>query len=184
METRQTTILITWGYFARRVVGYDTGLDGVLEWMTLSESTKEQVEIVRKTREIFKKTGVIPDPNRIDPSFKHIDITAVKLAKMLLRTPWKDLPGRFQSLRNLFTKQDSCPCSCLFRFTMLLVREKKMGIWTLHSYVLPFKFVCLWKWPLHPFFFFFPGCGAAVLTPQIQKLVSRYLLTRATQENR
>ena len=119
METRQTTILITWGYFARRVVGYDTGLDGVLEWMTLSESTKEQVEIVRKTREIFENSGVIPYPELIDPSLKPASIDVVEFANMMLITPWKDLPKEFKRLRGFFTEH----ASRLFRDTMLIEKS-------------------------------------------------------------
>jgi hypothetical protein len=67
----------------------------------------EQVEIVRKTREIFEKTGVIPHPKSIDPSVKAADIHVLELANMLLRTPWKDLPEELQRLRGFFTKCSS-----------------------------------------------------------------------------
>jgi hypothetical protein len=75
----------------------------------------EQVKIVRKTRQIFESTGVIPDPNLIDPSLKPGGISAVDLANMMLVTPWKELPKEFQRLRGFFTENSSR----LFRDTML-----------------------------------------------------------------
>jgi hypothetical protein len=75
----------------------------------------EQVEIVRKTREIFENTGVIPHPKRIDPSVKPVDICVLELANMMLKTPWEDLPKEFQRLRGFFTKRSSR----LFQDTML-----------------------------------------------------------------
>ena len=74
----------------------------------------EQVEIVRKTREIFEDTGVIPHPNHIDPSMKAVDIFVLELANMMVKTPWKDLPEEFHRLRGFFTKHSSL----LFRSTM------------------------------------------------------------------
>jgi len=81
------------------------GFAGLQNWITVSESSMEQVEIVRKTRETFKDTGVIPDPNCIDPSVKPVGISAVHLANMMLKTPWKDLPEEFQRLRGFFKKR-------------------------------------------------------------------------------
>jgi HNH endonuclease len=91
------------------------GFSGLQDWITVSKSAMEQVEIVRKTREIFEETGVIPHPYRIDPSVKHVRTSVVELANMLLNTPWKDLPEEFQSLRGFFTNHSSR----LFRNTML-----------------------------------------------------------------
>ena len=67
----------------------------------------EQVEIVRKTREIFESTGLFPHRNRVDPSLKPADISVVDLANMLLERPWKDLPERLQRLRGFFTTRAS-----------------------------------------------------------------------------
>jgi len=75
----------------------------------------EQVEIVRKTREIFEVTGVIPNPERIDPSLKPVDIDVLELANTMLMTPWKDLPRQYRSLRGFFTQNSWS----LFRNTML-----------------------------------------------------------------
>ena len=91
------------------------GFSGIHDWITVSESTLKQVEIVRKTREIFESTGVIPDPNHIDPSLKPADISVVELANMMLETPWKDLPEGLQLLRGFFTKRGGG----LFQKTML-----------------------------------------------------------------
>ena len=90
------------------------GFSGLQDWITVSESTMEQVEVVRKTREIFESTGVIPDPNRIDPSLKPANISVVEFANMMLKTPWKDLPKKFHRLRGFFTENSSK----LFRNTM------------------------------------------------------------------
>jgi hypothetical protein len=75
----------------------------------------EQVEIVRKTREVFEDTGVIPHPDHIDPSVKPVGTSVVQLANMMLTTPWKDLPEEFRRLRGYFTKHSAR----LFRKTML-----------------------------------------------------------------
>ena len=83
------------------------GFAGLQKWLIVGESTVEQVEIVRKTREIFENTGVIPHPKRIDPSVKAADIHVLELANMMLRTPWKDLPEELQCLRGFFTKCSS-----------------------------------------------------------------------------
>ena len=92
------------------------GFSGMQDWITVSQSTIEQVEIVRKTREIFENTGVIPNPNCIDPSVIPVEISAVDFANILLITPWKDLPEDFQRLRGFFTENGSD----LFRKTMLI----------------------------------------------------------------
>lgn len=91
------------------------GFAGLRKWIVIGESTVEQVEIVRKTREMFESTGVIPHPKRIDPSVKPADISVLELANMMLETPWKDLTEEFQCLRGFFTKNSSR----LFRDTML-----------------------------------------------------------------
>jgi hypothetical protein len=91
------------------------GFAGLRKWIVVGESTMEQVEIVRKTREMFEITGVIPHPKRIDPSVIPADISVLGLANMMLDTPWKDLSEEFQRLRGFFTKQGEG----LFRKTML-----------------------------------------------------------------
>lgn len=83
------------------------GFSGIHEWLTVSESAMEQVDIVRKTREMFEKTGVIPYPESIDPSLKPVDIGVVELANIMLETPWKFLPKELQRLRGFFTKNSS-----------------------------------------------------------------------------
>ena len=91
------------------------GFAGLRKWISVSESTMEQVEIVRKTREMFGNTGVIPLPRIIDLSLEPASISVVELANMMLKTPWKDLPEKFKCLRGSFTKRSSG----LFRNTML-----------------------------------------------------------------
>ena len=53
------------------------GFAGLWKWISVSESTMEQVEIVRKTREMFENTGVIPLPRSIDPSLEPASISVV-----------------------------------------------------------------------------------------------------------
>ena len=95
------------------------GFAGIQKWLIVSESTMKQVEIVRKTREIFENSGVIPYPELIDPSLKPASIDVVKFANMMLITPWKDLPKEFKRLRGFFTEH----ASRLFRDTMLIEKS-------------------------------------------------------------
>ena len=93
---------------------------GLHDWITVSESTTmEQVEIVRKTREIFESIGLFPHRNRVDPSLKPADISVVDLANMLLERPWNDLPERLQRLRGFFTTRGWN----LFQKTMLITPD-------------------------------------------------------------
>lgn len=78
------------------------GFAGFWNRITVVESTMKQVEIVRKTREFFEDTGVVPHPDWIDPPAKP-GTWVVNLAGMLGRMPWKDLPERFQHSRGFFT---------------------------------------------------------------------------------
>ena len=91
------------------------GFAGIHGRLIVGESTMKQVEIVRKTREIFENTGVIPHAELIDPLLKPASIDVVELANMMLITPWKDLPKKFKRLRGFFTEH----ASDLFRDTML-----------------------------------------------------------------
>jgi hypothetical protein len=75
----------------------------------------EQDEIVRKTREMFENTGVIPHPERIDPFLKPVDIDVLELANMMKSTPWEHLPEEYRRLRGFFTEKSSK----LFQDTML-----------------------------------------------------------------
>ena len=92
------------------------GLADLRNWLILGESTMKQVEIVRKTREMFENTGVIPHPKDIDPSLKPAHVSVLDLANMMRKIPWKDLPEKFQRLRGFFTEYSSR----LFKDTMLV----------------------------------------------------------------
>jgi hypothetical protein len=104
------------------------GFSGIQEWLTVSESAMEQVEIVRKTREMFENTGVIPHPEGIDPSLKPAYINVVELANKMLETQWKYLPKEFRRLRGFFTKNSSR----LFRNTMLVTGNLNPYVCFLH----------------------------------------------------
>jgi hypothetical protein len=104
------------------------GFSGIQGWLGVSESTMEQVGIVRKTREMFENTGVIPHPERIDPSLKLVDIDILELANMMLRKPWNKLPKKFQRLRGFFTDGSSN----LFQKTMLLTGNPDTYVCFLH----------------------------------------------------
>ena len=94
----------------------DCGLSGVFKRLNLGESTMAQVEIVRKTREMFESTGVIPRPETIDRLIKPARIDILELANMMMKTPWSNLPERFRRLRGFFTENSSR----LFKDTMLV----------------------------------------------------------------
>ena len=83
--------------------------------LVTGESTMDQVEIVRKTREMFEKTGVIPHPKYIDPSVKPSDTSMFYLVNMMSMTPREDLPEELRRLRGFFTEHGSP----LFQNTML-----------------------------------------------------------------
>jgi hypothetical protein len=83
----------------------------------------DQVEIVRKTREMFEDTGVIPDAEDIDPFLKlnpdcnELAVSHFEVADML---SWEysddsDKPEELQCLKGFFTENSSH----LFRDTML-----------------------------------------------------------------
>ena len=103
------------------------GFAGICDRLVLGKSTMRQVEIVRKTREMFENTGVIPHPKDIDPSLKPAHVSVLELANMMLKTPWKDLPEEFQRLRGFFTKHGSR----LFQDTMLTGKPDAY-VWFLH----------------------------------------------------
>ena len=91
------------------------GTSGLQNRLVVGESTMEQVEIVRRTREIFENTGVIPHPSSIDPSVKPADVGVLELASMMRMTAWKDLPERYRRLKGFFSEYSSG----LFQDTML-----------------------------------------------------------------
>ena len=97
------------------------GTSGLRNWLVVGESTMKQVEIVRKTREMFEKTGVIPHPTSIDPSVKPVNIGLLELAGMMRKLAWtgRDLPERYQRLRGFFTEYSTR----LFQDTMLTAKQ-------------------------------------------------------------
>jgi len=76
----------------------------------------EQVDIVRKTREMFEANGRMPRVREIDPLASPVDISMVDFANMLLKTDWEDLPDERKCLRGFFTKR----AEDLFSVTMAL----------------------------------------------------------------
>ena len=76
----------------------------------------EQVDIVRKTREMFESTGTVPRVRVVDPSAIPGDVDVLELANMMLETPWEDLPAERRRLRGFFTGLSSH----LFQRTMLM----------------------------------------------------------------
>ena len=92
------------------------GFAGMRDWLVVGESTMEQVDIVRKTREMFESTGTVPRVRVVDPSAIPGDVDVLELANMMLETPWEDLPAERRRLRGFFTGLSSN----LFQKTMLL----------------------------------------------------------------
>ena len=96
--------------------------------LILGNSNMKQVEIVRKTREMFENTGVIPHPKDIDPSFRAVRLPVLQLANRMMVTPWKDLDEKFQRLKGYFTE-----CSSrLFKDTMLVSGKPDAYVCFLH----------------------------------------------------
>ena len=96
------------------------GTSGLQNWLVAGESTMNQVEIIRKTREMFEKTGVIPYPASIDPSVKPADVGLLELAGIMRKSALtgQDLPEKYQRLRGFFTEYSTR----LFQDTMLTAK--------------------------------------------------------------
>ena len=104
------------------------GFAGIWDRLILGKSTMRQVEIVRKTREMFENTGVIPHPKDIDPLLKPAQVSVLELANMMVVTPWKDLPKKYQRLRGFFTEYSTR----LFKDTMLVTVNTDTYVYFLH----------------------------------------------------
>lgn len=83
------------------------GLSGIYGWLQLVKSNMEQVEIVRKTREIFEQSGRVPLVSDIDPFATPVNTGVVDLANRLMTIDWEDLTKEETALRGFFTQSTS-----------------------------------------------------------------------------
>jgi HNH endonuclease len=81
------------------------GLSGLNGWIELAKSDMEQVEIVRKTREIVEQTGDVPPVRDVDPFATPAQMSTVDLANRLLKVDWEDLTEEEKALRGFFTER-------------------------------------------------------------------------------
>jgi hypothetical protein len=84
--------------------------------MQLARSDMEQVEILRKTREIFENTGAMPLIRDVDPLATHTEVDVVDLANRLLEMDREKLTDEEKGLRGFFTGR----AWRLFAITMLV----------------------------------------------------------------
>jgi len=64
----------------------------------------EQVEIVRRTREIFETSGRIPSIQEVDPLATSSEIGILDLANELMETDWEALTEEYKGVRGFFTE--------------------------------------------------------------------------------
>jgi hypothetical protein len=83
------------------------GFAGIKGWITLGQSTMDQVEIVRKTRELFENSSAIPLPTLVDPSVAPVDMSPVDFANILIKVDWEDLPEEYRRFRGFFSEHAS-----------------------------------------------------------------------------
>lgn len=83
------------------------GFAGIKGWIVLAASNIDQVEIVRMTREMFERSGVVPAIEAVDPCAVPTDILPEEFANTLLETHWEDLPEERRSLRGFFLPEST-----------------------------------------------------------------------------
>ncbi|RDB17529.1 hypothetical protein Hypma_001262 [Hypsizygus marmoreus] len=98
------------------------GLAGVNGWVMIARSDMDQLEILRRTREIFEGSGRIPGFLEIDPLATSVDMHTVDFANILLETDWEALPEEMRSLKGFFTEK----ASELFSDTMPLAKGRQV----------------------------------------------------------
>lgn len=83
------------------------GFAGLKKWLRLANSNMEQTEIVRRTREIFEKSGKIPSLRQVDPFATPARIDTADLANELMKSDWDGLTEEYKRLRGFFTQYAS-----------------------------------------------------------------------------
>ena len=83
------------------------GFSGIKGRIVIGTSDMDQVEIIRKTREIFQSSTAIPLPVLVDPSIIPVEMGPVDFANILLETEWEELPEEYRRFRGFFTKRAS-----------------------------------------------------------------------------
>jgi hypothetical protein len=95
----------------------------------------EQVEIIRRTREIFEKIGEMPLIREVDPLATHTEVDVVDLANRLLETDREMLTEEEQGLRGFFTGR----AWRLFAISMLVEYVSASLVGCLSLTVLPIR---------------------------------------------
>ncbi|KAG5729344.1 UPF0696 like protein [Termitomyces sp. T112] len=81
------------------------GLHGLYGYITLGSSALDQLEIIKRTREVFETSGNIPRVKEVDPHAIKPKISIVEFANILLETDWDNLPEKFRSFKGFFTNR-------------------------------------------------------------------------------
>jgi hypothetical protein len=72
--------------------------------MRLAQSSMEQVEVVRRTREVFGRSGRVPRVD-VDPSARPVKLGILNFANRLLKVVWwEDLTEEERAVRGFYSK--------------------------------------------------------------------------------
>lgn len=102
------------------------GFSGMKGWVQLAKSDMEQVEIVRRTRQLFEESGKVPKIREIDPLASLTKRDILDLAAKLRDVGWENLTEEEKGLRGFFTSHAG---------GMFMVTTTK-------EYVFKFRFQC------------------------------------------
>lgn len=92
------------------------GFAGMNGWVALMHSDMKQVDILRRTRELFEQSGSIPPMQEVDPSATCSSMETTALARKLLTVDREDLTEEERHLKGFFTED----AKELFTVTMLV----------------------------------------------------------------
>jgi hypothetical protein len=79
-------------------------LAGMKLWLVLAKSDMDQVEIVRRTRQLFEESGSIPKILEVDALATRVKMNTVDLANKLIEMDREDLEEGEKGLRGFFTR--------------------------------------------------------------------------------
>ncbi|KAG6862115.1 hypothetical protein C0995_005927 [Termitomyces sp. Mi166 len=81
------------------------GLHGLYGYIILGSSDLDQLEIIRRTREVFESSGTIPRVTELDPHAIRPNMSIVDFANLLLEKDWDNLPEKYRSFKGFFTNR-------------------------------------------------------------------------------
>jgi hypothetical protein len=76
----------------------------VKKWVVLARSDMSQVEIIRRTRELFEESGSIPKVHEVDASATRVEMETIEMANKLMEVDWEDLTEEEKALKGFFTR--------------------------------------------------------------------------------